>query len=241
MRLAKYLARAGVASRRRAEIIISEGRVAVNGITADKPQVLVGDNDTITVDGRLISGEEEKVYLLLNKPQGYISTTTDTHDRPTVTELVGDSDARLYPVGRLDADTSGVLLLTNDGELAHRLMHPRYGVSKVYRAWVKGLPQKETLDLMRGGLVIEGEKTAPAKVKLIRSEPENDSSLLEIVLTEGKKRQVKNMCAEAGHPVKSLRRDNFAGLRAGKLEKGAYRHLKQREIDALYRLVGLQT
>ncbi len=240
MRLAKYLARAGIASRRRAEILISEGRVTVNGSIADKPQLKVGENDMIAVDGKIIEGPEKKVYLLLNKPQGYISTVHDTHDRPTVADLVRDTGARIYPVGRLDADTSGVLLLTNDGKLAHRLMHPRFEVEKVYKAWIEGLPQKKSLDLMRRGLVIEGKKTVPASIKLLKTESENNTALLEITLVEGRKRQVKNMCAAVGHPVRALRRESFAGLKAGRLKKGDYRHLDQQEIKNLYHQVGLQ-
>ncbi len=240
MRLAKYLARAGIASRRRAEILISEGRVTVNGSIADKPQLKVCEKDMVAVDGKVVEGPEKKVYLLLNKPQGYISTVHDTHDRPTVADLVRDAGARIYPVGRLDADTSGVLLITNDGKLAHRLMHPRFEVKKVYKAWVEGLPQKKSLDLMRRGLVIEGKKSVPASIKLLKTEAENNTALLEITLMEGRKRQVKNMCAAVGHPVRSLRRESFAGLKAGRLKKGAYRHLDQQEINDLYDQVGLQ-
>ncbi len=240
MRLAKYLAAAGVASRRRAEKMISEGRVTVNGVIADKPQLKVNESDRVTVDGQLIEGSEKKVYLLLNKPQGYISTVHDTHDRPTVSELVMNAGVRLYPVGRLDADTSGALLMTNDGKLAHRLMHPRFKIAKIYKAWVEGLPHEETLDLMRRGLVIEDKKTAPAKIKLLKKEPENNSAFLEITLTEGRKRQVKKMCAAVGHPVRTLRRESFAGLKTGRLEKGAYRQLDQHEIMKLYEKVGLK-
>lgn len=240
MRLAKYLASAGVASRRRAETMISEGRVAVNGIIAEKPEVRVNEGDLVTVDGSIIEGPEKKVYLLLNKPQGYISTAHDTHDRPIVTELVADIEARLYPVGRLDADTSGVLLMTNDGELAHRLMHPRFEVEKIYKAWVEGIPQEEAIDKMSRGLMIDGDKTAPARIKLLKRDPANNTALLEMSIIEGRKRQVKKMCAAIGHPVRTLRRDCFAGLKTGRLKKGAYRHLDKREVSALYRLVGLQ-
>ncbi len=239
MRLVKYLARAGVASRRRAEIIISEGRVRVNGTVADKPQIIVGNDDEITVDGKPITGFEEKVYVLLNKPAGYISTTRDTHNRPTVTDLVSDVEARLYPVGRLDADTSGVLLLTNDGELACRLMHPRYNVKKVYQARVSGLVKSEALEQIRSGLVIDGEKTAPAGVRNLKT-VSNKDTLLEISLTEGKKRQVKLMCAAVGHRVRALRRVSFAGMTTANLPRGSYRHLDRSEIESLYRMVGLK-
>lgn len=239
MRLAKYLARAGVASRRRAEIIISEGRVTVNGRSADQPQMMVDDSDSITVDGELLCGCEKKAYLLLNKPAGYISTAQDTHKRPTVTSLVADFGVRVYSVGRLDADTNGVLLLTNDGELAYRLMHPRYQVKKVYQAWVRGVPDTACIRKMSKGLVIEGETTAPADVRLLAKKTDKSVSLLEITLTEGRKRQVKKMCQSIGHPVIKLSRVSFAGLRADNVEEGSYRKLTDREINTLYRMVML--
>lgn len=238
MRLAKYLARAGVASRRASEALISEGRVEVNGAVANKPQVMVGEGDRVLVDGIPVAGFEEKFYLILNKPSGYISTVHDTHNRPTVIGLAGDIKARLYPVGRLDADTSGVLLLTNDGKLAYRLMHPRYEVKKVYQARVQGMVSDEIIKQMSSGLIIDGEKTAPAVVKKIKTAADKDT-LLEITLTEGKKRQVKMMCAAVGHRVKVLKRVKFAGLTADNIPPGSHRHLSEKEIDRLYRLVGL--
>lgn len=239
MRLAKYLAQAGVASRRRAEILISEGRIIVNGQSADQPQMMVDDSDLITVDGKLICGFEKKEYLLLNKPAGYISTAQDTHKRPTVTSLVADLGVRVYPVGRLDADTNGVLLLTNDGELAYRLMHPRYQVKKVYQAWVRGIPDAVSISKMSKGLLIEGETTAPASVKLLAKKTDKNLALLEITLIEGRKRQVKKMCQAIGHSAIKLSRISFAGLRADNVEEGSYRSLTDREINALYRLVML--
>ncbi len=240
MRLAKYLARAGVSSRRRAEQLIFEGRVSVNDVPADQPQLQVTEADKITVDNEVVSGIENKVYILLNKPPGYISTVKDTHHRPTVIDLVNSQDARLYPVGRLDADTSGVLLLTNDGELANRLMHPRYAVEKVYHSWVFGLPGAEALENLKQGPLIEGEKRAPARVKLLEKDPQKNIALLEIALTEGKKRQVKKLCQAIGHPVKELIRISFAGLDAGNLKEGSYRHLQRDEIEYLYSLVKLE-
>jgi len=239
VRLAKYLARAGVASRRWAEELIWQGRVKVNGEIIKLPQTQVNESDEIKVDGNAISGLEKKQYIILNKPSGYISTVSDTHGRSTVTELVENVKERLYPVGRLDADTSGVLIMTNDGELAHRLTHPRYRVEKIYHARVKGIPSKEALAALRTGLYIEGEKTAPAGSKLIYSDDHNHEALLEITLTEGKKRQVKKMCEEIGHPVISLKRISFAGLDTGNLEAGAYRFLTEKEVNYLYRLVKL--
>ena len=239
MRLAKYLARAGLASRRRAEELIWQGRVAVNGEINKLPQTQVSDSDEIKVDGNTISGLEKKQYIILNKPPGYISTVRDTHGRSTVTGLVENVKERLYPVGRLDADTSGVLLMTNDGELAYRLTHPRYEIEKVYHARVKGIPSKGTLAAIRKGIYIEGEKTAPAGSKLLYSDDSKKEALLEITLTEGKKRQVKKMCKEIGHPVIRLKRVSFAGLDAENLEEGAYRFLTEKEVKHLYRLVKL--
>ncbi len=239
MRLAKYLANAGVTSRRRAEILIAEGRVKVNGEPALLPQTLVDTDDTVEVDGIIVGGLEEKAYYLLNKPSGYISTAHDTHNRPKVTDLLKSTKARVYPVGRLDADTSGVLLLTNDGELAFRLTHPSYGIKKVYRAWVRGLPERGTMKKMSDGMIIEGKKTSPSWVRLVKTEYKKRSALLEITLTEGKKHQVKNMCSAAGHPVLKLHRESFAGLKADKLPEGSFRRLNNDEISMLYRLVGL--
>lgn len=238
MRLVKFLAGAGVASRRRAEIIVREGRVQINGVTTVLPQADVDEMSMITVDGKVIKSPEKKYYILLNKPGGYISTVTDTHDRPTVTDLV-NIEARLYPVGRLDADTSGVLLLTNDGELAYRLTHPRYQVEKVYHAWVGGLPHETVLRKMKSGLIIDGVTTAPAAVKVLSKLSAKNRALLEITLTEGKKRQVKKMCAAVGHPVIELYRASFAGLTAENLAEGSFRHLHENEIHDLYRMVGL--
>ena len=239
VRLVKYLARAGVASRRQAEVMIRQGRVQINGEPVGLPQAEVGRDDEVAVDGKVTDGFEKKYYILLNKPPGYISTVRDTHDRPTVTSLINGVEARLYPVGRLDADTSGVLLLTNDGELAHRLTHPRYQVEKVYHAWVRGIPGEHVLKKMSKGLIIDGVKTAPASVKIIKKVSAKNISLLEITLTEGKKRQVKKMCRAIGFPVKELSRKSFAGLSAANLKEGAFRFLKDEEIEKLCNIVKL--
>lgn len=239
MRLVKYLARAGVASRRHAELMIRQGRVQINGALINLPYTDVGENDLVLVDGRIITGFEKKCYIILNKPSGYISTVVDTHNRPTVTSLITGVETRLFPVGRLDADTKGVLLLTNDGELAYRLTHPRYQVKKVYHAWVSGLPDEHVLKRLTSGLVIDGEKTAPASVRLLKTGVEKNIALLEITLTEGRKRQVKKMCRAIGYPVKSLFRISFAGLTAGDLHEGSFRHLHKEEVEYLYRMVRL--
>jgi pseudouridine synthase len=237
LRLSRYLSLAGVASRRKSEQIIASGRVEVNGTVVTVPQHQVGPADRVSVDGRKVEPAAEKCYLLLDKPAGYLSTVSDPHGRRTVLDLTGKIPARLYPVGRLDLDTTGVLLLTNDGELAYRLTHPRFGVEKKYRARVKGVPAADTLARMARGMVLEEGLTAPAKVRLIRRLP--GGALLEIVLIEGRKRQVKRMCAAAGHPVVELRRTGFAFLTAAGLERGSYRRLSGAEVRRLYRLVGL--
>lgn len=237
MRLAKFLALSGVASRRRAETMIAQGRVSVNGQVVYKPQHRVSGSDLVLLDGKLVEGPEEKKYILLNKPGGYISTVLDTHQRPTVMNLIRNESSRLYPVGRLDYDTTGVLLLTNDGELAYRLTHPRYKVNKEYQAQVRGKPGRQALETVQKGIMIDDVKTAPAKVKVLKSD--NVSSLLLITLREGKKRQVKKMCAAIGHPVINLDRVSFAGLRYDKVERGKYRYLTGSEISRLYKLVGM--
>lgn len=240
MRLAKYLADAGIASRRRAEDIIRQKRVKVNGVTAHLPQTEVGEKDRVTVNGKEVRSAENKVYFLLNKPPGYISTAVDTHGRPTVIELLKGVKERVYPVGRLDADTEGVLLLTNDGELAYRLTHPRFEIKKIYRAWVRGAPSPKILDQMAEGLLIENRKTAPAEIRLIDKDKKHNLTLLQITLTEGRKRQVKKMCAAAGHPVVKLQRVSFADLTAEGLNTGFYRPLKNDEIRRLFKMVGLK-
>ncbi len=240
MRLAKYLAHAGVASRRGAEKIIAEGRVIVNDKLVTIPQTDVAVGDMVKVDGRVVKGEEKKEYYLLNKPAGYISTVVDTHNRPKVTDLIGDQKTRIFPVGRLDADTSGILLLTNDGLLAHRLTHPSYMIKKVYHATVKGKIGIKALNSLKSGPLVDGKKTVPVAVKIMNEKQYSDRTKLEIVLTEGRKRQVKKMCSAVGHPVINLHRYSFAGLTAGDLPIGSHRYLTDWEVDLLYRLVGLK-
>jgi len=242
MRLAKYLALSGVASRRKSEELIKQGRVKLNGRVAMLPQTAVSVNDIVTVDGIEVSPQETKIYYLLNKPPGYLSTVQDTHNRPTVLDLIADlQDFRLYPVGRLDADTSGMLLLTNDGELAYRLTHPKYQVEKRYQALVYGIPGTEKLEHLRRGMMIAGTKTAPAALTLIKANREMNLALIEITLTEGRKRQVKLMLAAIGHPVKQLTRVSFAGLNMGELDEGKYRRLSAEEISYLKKMVQIES
>ena len=226
MRLAKYLAHAGVASRRSAEAIVARGRVAVDGEVVLDPARPVEEGNAVTLDGRPVSPEEREVHML-NKPAGTVSTARDTHGRPTVLELVA-SDRRLYPVGRLDADTTGLILLTNDGELANRLTHPRHEVEKVYRALVEPPELSEaTLRALREGVELEDGRTLPARVRRA------SAGELEIALREGRKRQVRRMCEAVGHRVVALRRVAFGPLRLGGLPEGRSRCLSAAEVERL--------
>jgi 23S rRNA pseudouridine2605 synthase len=228
VRLAKRLAHAGVASRRAAEQIIAEGRVQVAGEPVSDPARDVTDEEPVTVDGRPLAGAEPRVAYALNKPVGVVSTARDTHGRPTVTGLLDSGGLRLYPVGRLDADSAGLIVLTNDGELANRLTHPRYEVPKTYRVRVAGGPVAERdLRLLREGVELEDGKTGPARVRVL---PHGE---LELTISEGRNRQVRRMCEAVGHPVLELTRTAFAGLRLGELAPGAHRRLTATEIARL--------
>ena len=227
MRLAKFLAHAGVASRRAAEGIIREGRVTVGREIVLDPARDVGEHDDVRVDGAAVALEAEQVVYLVNKPAGVVSTAKDTHGRPVVTELV-DAGVRLYPVGRLDADTTGLILLTNDGELANQLMHPRYEVPRKYVAKVHGgFVKNRALERLREGVQLEDGKTAPAQVRQVRP------GVLELTIHEGRKRQVKRMCEAVGHRVLSLRRVAFGPLELGRVPEGKARQLTPREVRSL--------
>jgi 23S rRNA pseudouridine2605 synthase len=230
MRLAKFLAHAGVASRRAAEGIVWDGRVTVDGDVVTDPARDVDESHRIELDGRRVEPEPNEVHAL-NKPAGVVSTARDTHDRPTVVQLVR-SPRRLYPVGRLDADTTGLILLTNDGELAERLTHPRYGVKKVYRARVKPARlSPRALDALKHGVELDDGRTSPAKVRVL--ERGNGTSVLEVIVHEGRKRQVRRMCEAVGHPVLDLERTRFGPLRLGSLPRGEWRRLRAAEVDRL--------
>jgi 23S rRNA pseudouridine2605 synthase len=228
MRLAKYLAHAGVASRRAAETMIIEGRVEVDGqVVHDPARDVQAGRERIAVDGRPLAGPEAPVVYAVHKPVGTLSTARDTHGRPTVVELVPER-RRLYPVGRLDADSSGLLLLTNDGALANRLTHPRYEVPKTYRVRLAGAPVSErAVRELRAGLALDDGPTAPARVER-RGEHE-----LDITIREGRNRQVRRMCEAVGHSVHSLQRVGFGPLRLDGLKPGAYRRLGAQELRAL--------
>jgi pseudouridine synthase len=233
MRLNAFLARAGVASRRRADELIREGRVQVNGEPGELNTV-VGAHDVVEVDGRHVE-RQPLVYVLLNKPTGVVTTASDPQGRQTVVDLV-DHEVRVVPVGRLDVDTSGAILLTNDGPLAHRLAHPRYGVPKVYDADVEGSPSPAEIEALRKGVLLEDGKTAPAGVRIIRRG--SRVSRLEITLHEGRNRQVRRMCEAVGLPVQSLHRRRYAGLRLVGLGPGQWRELTRDEVAALREVAG---
>ena len=224
MRLNAYLARAGVTSRRGADDLIKAGRVRVNGNPGELA-TFVGADDAVEVDGKPVA-PQRLAYVLLHKPAGVVTTARDPHGRPTVVDLV-DHEARVVPVGRLDADTTGALLLTNDGALAHRLAHPRYGVEKVYEVEVEGRPSAEALRRLAEGVELDDGVTAPARARRLAP------SRLELTLHEGRKHQVKRMCAAVGHPVLHLHRSTYAGLTLDGLQPGESRRLRAEEIERL--------
>jgi pseudouridine synthase len=224
MRLNAYLARTGVASRRGADELIKTGRVRVNGVYAGL-NTFVEEGDVVDLDGRLLV-PQALGYVLLHKPAGVVTTASDPHGRPTVVGLV-KHEARVLPVGRLDADTTGALLLMNDGDLAHRLAHPRYEVDKVYEADVEGEPSDETLAALAAGVELDDGRTAPARVRRLAP------SRVELTIHEGRKHQVKRMLEAVGHPVSRLHRSRYAGLTPEGLEPGAWRQLTVAEVAAL--------
>ena len=228
MRLNAYLARAGLASRRGAEELIRAGRVRVNGETAGLA-TFVGPGDRVEVDGRALE-VQPLAYVLLHKPAGVVTTARDPHGRPTVVGLVGH-EQRVVPVGRLDADTTGALLLTNDGALAHRLAHPRYEVDKIYEAEVEGDPSPDALRRLREGVELEDGLTSPAEIRVLTRR--RDTTMLELTIHEGRKHQVKLMCAALGHPVRRLHRRVYAGLTVQDLAPGEWRELTRAEVAAL--------
>jgi 23S rRNA pseudouridine2605 synthase len=228
MRLAKYLATGGVASRRASEEIVRAGRVTVDGETITDPARDVGSDDVVAMDGKPVAhGVPERVVYALNKPAGVVSTARDPQGRPTVVSLVPQTE-RLYPVGRLDIDTTGLILLTNQGELAHRLTHPSFEVEKTYRALVGGPAVEErALRALGVGIELEDGRTAPARVRRVSADT------IEITIHEGRKRQVKRMCEAVGHPVKRLERIRFGPLELGDLPRGRWRKLTDPEVEAL--------
>lgn len=233
MRLQKFLARAGVASRRGSENLMTAGRVKVNGQVVTELGSKVDPNiDTVEVDGTPVKWGSEPVVILLNKPQGYVSTMKDPHARHVVAELVPTSKyPGLFPIGRLDMDTTGVLLFTTDGELGHQLLGPKHRVEKTYEALVAGSISKQNLQTLSHGVKLEDGVTLPAQVRVIKSY--RTQTLLELVLTEGRKREVKRMCEAVGHPVQRLHRKSFGSVELADLPEGSWRLLQKEEIDDL--------
>lgn len=256
VRLQKILSQAGIASRRAAEKLIAEGRVTVNGVTVREMGTKADPAaDDIRADGRRVKGPERHRYILLNKPAGYVSTRSDPQRRPTVIDLLRGVREYVYPMGRLDFDTEGLLILTNDGELAARLTHPRHGVERTYEARVAGVPDEHDLDRLRTGIPLEGRRTLPAEADLVtgsrpgpakagrhdlagRHDPagrHGRESVLRLTIREGRKRQVRRMCEAVGHPVRALRRVRIGPISDRRLQPGEWRELTVQEIAALRR------
>lgn len=229
MRINKYIAGSGLCSRRKADELIMNGNVKVNGAVLREPGYDVQEGDKVTVNGVDVAEQEEPVYYLLNKPIGYITTAKDEQDRATVLDLVPDIGERVFPVGRLDMNTSGALILTNDGKAAYRLAHPKNEVFKTYHALVKGVLSKEKLWKLRNGIDIGGYVTKPARVTLLKEN--KNSTFVEISISEGKNRQVRKMCKAVGNPVQELHRVSIGEVRLGRLKEGTVRKLTKTEIE----------
>ncbi|MDK2901136.1 MAG: rRNA synthase [Thermosediminibacterales bacterium] len=234
IRIQKFLSRAGVASRRKAEELIKHGQVKVNGKIIESMGVKIDpENDEIKVDNRIVKGNQKKIYIMLNKPKGYISSVSDPFNRPTVIDLIDiDNKDGLHPVGRLDYDSEGLLLLTNDGELTFKLTHPKYEINKTYIVEVKGIPPSQKMHMLSKGIKLEdGLITKPAKVKI--KELKNNNAVLEFIIHEGKKRQIRRMCKAIGHPVIKLKRTKIGNLALKNLNTGKWRFLNEEEIQYL--------
>jgi 23S rRNA pseudouridine2605 synthase len=239
IRLQKILSQAGLASRRAAEQLIAEGRVSVNGETVRAMGVKADPaGDDIRVDGRRIKGVERPRYILLNKPRGYVTTRSDPQRRSTVIDLLTGVREYVYPVGRLDYDTEGLLLLTNDGDLAARLTHPRHGVERTYEARVSGMPDREALERLRKGIPLDGHRTLPATVVLVNASRHDRDGVLLLTIREGRNRQVRRMCEAVGHPVKELRRVRIGPLADRRLRVGQWRELTAAEVKRLMETSG---
>lgn len=232
-RLQKVIAASGYTSRRKAEELIQNGKVKVNGKTVWELGTKVDIHDVIEVDGNLLQKEEQKVYYLLYKPRGVVTTTRDDKHRKTVVDLI-PTQMRVYPVGRLDYDTTGILLLTNDGEFANAMMHPKNNIDKVYIAKVKGLIGKEQILKLQNGIIVNGKKTAKAKARIKKYDKKTDTSIVELIIHEGRNHQVKKMFETIGYEVLKLKREQISFLDLTGLKSGEYRTLNPKEIKRLY-------
>lgn len=235
MRLQKYLAMANVASRRACEKLIADGRIKVNGETVTEMGTKVSENDEVMFDGEVVSIVKKKYYIMLNKPSGYVTTVSDEFNRKTVLDLLSDIEDRVFPIGRLDADTEGLLLLTNDGDFTYSVSHPKHKVEKTYHAYVTGIPKKAEINMLRNGVEIDGRYTAPAKANVI--ETGKNSALVELKICEGRNRQVRKMMEKIGHRVIGLKRVAIGNIMLGNLPLGKWRHLTKAEIDILQKQV----
>jgi 23S rRNA pseudouridine2605 synthase len=233
IRLQKYIAQCGIASRRKAEELIAEGRIAIDGVKVTEMGIrVIPGKSKITFDGKLVEEREQLVYYLLNKPKGYVTTLSDPQGRPIVTSLVKNSKARIFPVGRLDLDTEGALILTNDGEFAQKIQHPSHDIDKTYEALVKGCPQKAKIALLARGIFLEGKMTSPAAIKVVSKAGKN--CLMQITIHEGRKRQVKKMFDFIGHPVIHLKRTAYGKLTLGRIALGDFKQLNPSELNKIF-------
>lgn len=227
----KFLADAGLASRRKCEELISQGRIEVDGQVVRTPGTKISGSEKIKADGKEIKLKQKRIYILLNKPVGYISTAKDQFSRKTVIDLVGMVKGRVYPVGRLDYDTSGLIILTNDGDFANKMMHPKHQTQKVYRAEIMGRLDGNDISRLQNGLELEGFTTAPSKIRIVDDSSTN--SIVEITMHEGKNRQVRKMFASLKHPVLHLKRVAIGSVRINDLEEGKWRYLSKKEVEQL--------
>lgn len=234
-RLQKYLAESGIASRRKCEELIRSGCIAVNGqVIKDMGTKVNSDTDIVTFNGQRVKKSTEKIYLMINKPVGYITTTREQFGRKKVTDLIKDINYRVYPIGRLDYNSSGLLLLTNDGDMAFKLTHPGHEVDKTYIVKVQGLPNHNELEALRSGVEIDGRLTYPAKVDILSTN--KSFSVLSFIIHEGRNRQIRKMCSAVGHEVIDLKRTSIGKITLGDLKEGQYRLLTSTEIDYLNKL-----
>jgi len=239
VRLQKYLAECGLGSRRAIERFIQEGRISVNGVPVSVGQKINPETDKVLLDSKPIPLKiPEKIYILLNKPKNFVTTAHDEFGRPTVMDLIKNIKTRVFPVGRLDLDVEGALLLTNDGELANQLLHPSNEIHKTYIAVVKGFITTGALNQMEKGVLLEDGKTSPARVKVLHQNLK--TSTIQLTIHEGRKREVKRMCDAVGFPLISLKRISFAGIKLGKLPSGNWRYLTPSEISSLKDLIQKQ-